>query len=196
MTEFVGYKETCPKCHIASVLVPPEAIDRPIERPIFCHSRECRWSGTVAEHFPEMLERLKSRMAETNVERWCPICERNVPALRGSGSCTVCGSGTYDKRAVPPVQAVAKSRGLPPCGLCPAFPCICEAIDHPAHYGGKDDPYEAIKVIEAWNLDFSLGNAVKYISRAGKKNPDKLVEDLEKARWYLDRAIERLKSKK
>lgn len=43
-------------------------------------------------------------------------------------------------------------------------------IDHPDHYGGKDNPYEAIKVIEAWDLGFCLGNAVKYISRAGKKN--------------------------
>ncbi|NJN63733.1 MAG: DUF3310 domain-containing protein [Acidobacteria bacterium] len=62
-----------------------------------------------------------------------------------------------------------------------------EAIDHPVHYGGADDPYEAIKVIRAWGLDFSLGNAVKYICRAGKKGP--ALEDLKKARWYLDEAI-------
>ena len=42
-------------------------------------------------------------------------------------------------------------------------------INHPPHYGGEDDPYEAIKVIDAWRLGFSLGNTVKYISRAGKK---------------------------
>lgn len=42
-------------------------------------------------------------------------------------------------------------------------------VDHPEHYGGVDNPYEVIKVIEAWELDFSLGNVVKYISRAGKK---------------------------
>ena len=68
-----------------------------------------------------------------------------------------------------------------------------ERIDHPAHYGGADDPYEAIKVIEAWGLGFHLGNTVKYISRAGKKND--LVEDLKKARWYLDRAIWMIESK-
>ena len=62
-----------------------------------------------------------------------------------------------------------------------------EAVNHPAHYGGADNPYEAIKVIEAWRLDFHLGNAVKYISRAGKKGS--AVEDLQKARWYIDRAI-------
>lgn len=65
-----------------------------------------------------------------------------------------------------------------------------EQVDHPAHYGGADNPYEAIKVIEAWGLDFSLGNAVKYISRAGKK--DDVVQDLKKDRWYLDRAISAL----
>lgn len=60
---------------------------------------------------------------------------------------------------------------------------MSEAVDHPAHYGGADNPYEAIKVIEAWNLGFCLGNTVKYISRAGKK--DAIVQDLKKARWYL-----------
>lgn len=62
------------------------------------------------------------------------------------------------------------------------------AVDHPAHYGG-DGTYEAIKVIEAWGLGFSLGNAVKYIARAGKKGA--ALEDLQKARWYLDREIAR-----
>lgn len=62
-----------------------------------------------------------------------------------------------------------------------------ETVDHPAHYGGAGNPYEAIKVIEAWGLGFCLGNTVKYISRAGKK--DALLQDLKKARWYLDRAI-------
>lgn len=66
-----------------------------------------------------------------------------------------------------------------------------EEVDHPAHYGGADDPYEAIKVIEAWGLGFCLGNAVKYIARAGKKSPDSLT-DLRKAAWYLNREIERL----
>lgn len=70
-----------------------------------------------------------------------------------------------------------------------------EAVDHPQHYGGADNPYEAIKVIEAWGLDFSLGNAVKYISRAGKKDSAKEIEDLKKARWYLDRHISVMESK-
>jgi hypothetical protein len=66
-----------------------------------------------------------------------------------------------------------------------------EAVNHPAHYGGADNPYEAIKVIEAWDLDFSLGNAVKYIARAGKKAGVSDIEDLTKAAWYLNREIER-----
>jgi hypothetical protein len=62
-----------------------------------------------------------------------------------------------------------------------------EAVDHPAHYGGAENPYEAIKVIDAWGLGFCLGNAVKYIARAGKK--DTALQDLKKARWYLDHEI-------
>lgn len=75
----------------------------------------------------------------------------------------------------------------------PAPPSSSEAVNHPAHYGGADNPYEAIKVIEAWQLTFCLGTAVKYFARAGKKDPTKEIEDLEKARWYLDREIQRLK---
>ena len=69
---------------------------------------------------------------------------------------------------------------------------MTEAVDHPQHYGGKDNPYEAIKVIEAWDLGFHLGNTVKYISRAGKKASAQEIEDLKKARWYLDRKIAKL----
>lgn len=67
-------------------------------------------------------------------------------------------------------------------------------VEHPKHYGGGENPYEAIKVIEAWELGFCLGNTVKYIARAGKK--DDVIQDLEKAKWYLERKINQLKSKK
>ena len=68
---------------------------------------------------------------------------------------------------------------------------MTEKVDHPAHYGGADNPYEVIKVIEAWGLDrnFNLGNCVKYIARAELKGAP--TEDLRKARWYLDREIEK-----
>ena len=64
-----------------------------------------------------------------------------------------------------------------------------ELVNHPDHYGGKDNPYEAIKVIRAWDLSFSLGNVIKYVARAGKKDPAKRLEDLHKAAWYLQEEI-------
>lgn len=67
-----------------------------------------------------------------------------------------------------------------------------EQVNHPKHYGGEDNPYEAIKVIEAWELDFCLGNAVKYLARAGKKDKAKHTEDLKKAVWYINRRIQQL----
>ena len=75
-----------------------------------------------------------------------------------------------------------------------------EMVNHPKHY--HPGTYEAINVIEAWNLGFSLGSAIKYISRSGNGGlkPDaslnakqKAIEDLEKAAWYINREIERLK---
>jgi len=70
-----------------------------------------------------------------------------------------------------------------------------ENVDHPQHYGG-DTQYEVIKVLEAWDLDFHLGNVVKYVARAGKKDKSKEIQDLEKALWYLKRKIELLKGEK
>lgn len=75
-----------------------------------------------------------------------------------------------------------------------------EMVNHPAHYGGKDDPYEAIKVIEAWNLNFNLGCVLKYICRLNKKpggdltQDEKTLEDLKKAAWYLQREIDRFRA--
>jgi Protein of unknwon function (DUF3310) len=66
-----------------------------------------------------------------------------------------------------------------------------DPVNHPAHYGG-DTTYETIKVIHAWGLGFDLGNAVKYISRCGKKDPAKKIEDLNKALWFIQSEIGRL----
>lgn len=66
-------------------------------------------------------------------------------------------------------------------------PAIPDPVDHPPHYKGT--AVEPIDAIEAWGLGFCLGNAVKYIARAGRKGDR--IEDLRKARWYLDRAIEK-----
>lgn len=73
---------------------------------------------------------------------------------------------------------------------------MSDPVNNPDHYGGKDNLYEAIKVITAWDLGFCLGNTIKYISRAGKKDPDKEIEDLEKAQWYLNEYIDQLKVQK
>ncbi len=87
------------------------------------------------------------------------------------------------------------------CGLDPNKPITDEmlgmtdkAVDHPDHYGGEDNPYEAIKVIEAWELGFNLGNSVKYIARADKKG--NRLEDLKKSLWYLNREIQNMEKAK
>lgn len=67
-----------------------------------------------------------------------------------------------------------------------------DVVNHPSHY--TDGKIEVIDFIEDKGLGFCLGNAVKYISRAGKKYPDKEIEDLEKAIWYIKRRIKELKS--
>jgi hypothetical protein len=66
-----------------------------------------------------------------------------------------------------------------------------EEVNHPEHYGG-DTVYEAIKVIEAWELGFHLGNVIKYIRRAGHKPNEAYVKSLKKAQFYLNRKIELL----
>lgn len=65
---------------------------------------------------------------------------------------------------------------------------VKETVNHPNHYnvGG----IEVIDFIESWNLGFSLGNAIKYIARAPYKNNE--LEDLKKAKWYINREIEKL----
>lgn len=68
-----------------------------------------------------------------------------------------------------------------------------EAVNNPEHYGGADNPYEAIKVIDAWDLNFNLGNTVKYIARCGKKDDE--IQELEKAAWYLNNEIRKRKSR-
>ena len=69
---------------------------------------------------------------------------------------------------------------------------IANTVDHPDYYGGEDNPYEAIKIIEAYDLNFSLGNVIKYVLRAGKKS-DSAIEDLEKAARYIQFRIDYLR---
>lgn len=64
----------------------------------------------------------------------------------------------------------------------------------PDHYGGQGSVYEVFNVLEAWEIDkdFYLGNVIKYIARAGKKNKSTKKEDLQKALVYLQRRIDLL----
>lgn len=68
---------------------------------------------------------------------------------------------------------------------------IKKNVEHPAHYGGADNPYEAIKVLREWQLDKDayLWNVGKYLSRAGHKDGNSSLQDLMKARYYLDYKI-------
>lgn len=68
---------------------------------------------------------------------------------------------------------------------------IKKNVEHPSYYGGADNPYEAIKVLREWQLDKDayLWNVGKYLSRAGHKDGNSQLQDLTKARWYLDYKI-------
>lgn len=68
-----------------------------------------------------------------------------------------------------------------------------DAVNHPSHY--TDGKIEVIDYIEDKQLGYHLGNAIKYISRAGKKNKDKTIEDLQKAIWYINRYIDSVLNK-
>jgi hypothetical protein len=89
-------------------------------------------------------------------------CEQNVQALADAVSYNISGRALHVEPPTP-----------------------TDPVNHPSHYtrGG----IETINVIEAWQLGFCLGNAIKYISRAGHKGD--VLEDLKKARWYIEREI-------
>ena len=84
------------------------------------------------------------------------------------------------------------------CAICdeviPEGRQVCpnceDVVNSPKHY--TDGKIEVIDFIEDKKLGFCLGNAVKYIARAGKKDPTKEVEDLQKADWYIKRRIKEL----
>jgi hypothetical protein len=68
---------------------------------------------------------------------------------------------------------------------------MIEKINHPSHYAAGRK-YEPIDVIDDWGLGFSLGNALKYISRAGRK--ESVIDDLNKAVWYIQHEISRIQN--
>ena len=71
---------------------------------------------------------------------------------------------------------------------------MSDTINHPSHY--TDGNIEVIDFIEDKRLNYHRGNALKYLCRAGKKDPAKEVEDLQKAIWYINREIQRLEAQK
>lgn len=143
-------------------------------------------------------------MVETDKVYICKheSCENQVNTNKGAGAfCPVPQEGRLTHR-----QQFLATRPTAPRHARPRKPetiraipelhlpnTEADSINHPAHYGG-DTTYEVIKVIEAWELDFGLGNCVKYIARAGKKND--ILEDLQKALFYLNRRVEQLANAK
>ena len=71
---------------------------------------------------------------------------------------------------------------------------MSDMVNHPSHY--TDGSIEVIDFIEDKKLNYHRGNALKYLCRAGKKDPAKEVEDLQKAIWYINREIQRLEAQK
>ena len=117
-----------------------------------------------------------------------------------SGECQLCSEHCLDckcaKQTIPCDAATIKVLGdesfetyAREDGNIGVRPKITDTvIDHPQHYQGKN--FEAIDIIEDFNLGFCLGNAIKYILRAGKK--DNKLDDLNKAIWYLERECQKI----
>jgi Protein of unknwon function (DUF3310) len=128
-----------------------------------------------ADDIPSDAVRQQSK-AEYDPTKECPSCGGYLRV--GHMPCESCG---WRERS----YAADNLKRLQNTGELPII-AAAETVDHPTHY--HPGTYEAINVIEAWDLGFCLGNTVKYISRAGRKGDR--IEDLKKARWYLDREIE------
>ena len=119
----------------------------------------------------------------------CPDCDCEVPLPH------YCETATFVRESdgikVHPIPRIASSSR--PKKADPRNPK--EAVDHPDHYGGKDNPYETIKVLKAWltpeeYIGFLKGNVIKYLSRARQKNG---TQDVAKATWYQNELNTHLK---
>ena len=128
----------------------------------------------MRDGLPQMLLRRK------NMSKYCDNCANKGNVNSDCHLCTVV-SNNGQEIAIPS-HYVPKDK---------------EMVNHPLHYGGADNPYEAIKVIEAWEADFNIGTTLRYLCRCGKKTiggsaEEMRLEDLKKARWYLDREIQNI----
>lgn len=142
---------------------------------------------TTEEQRKGIVEEARARgLKITMPAEWSPLpCGLGV---QEAGQVFWCDSLGYASNPLPgstPEEALRRLRAFPKAET-PDDP-----VEHPGHY--TDGGIEVIDYIEAKGLGYHLGNAVKYISRAGKKDPAKEVEDLEKAVWYVQRRIKELK---
>lgn len=117
-----------------------------------------------------------SMMSEELREQWSKICSHEGIGLPG---CRICDPKFEGVRPANPVTSYDPKKALP-----------SDPVNQPPHYKTPSG-LEAIDVIEAFGWGFCVANAFKYLARAGKKTADPL-QDLRKARWYLDREISRL----
>jgi hypothetical protein len=161
--------------------------------PSFCTNapNACRWHKKPVKRAPQMTFVARERCgapAYVNVEpgRTCANFADTCPKHRGWRT----------KKLLADKLRIASTPTLLTESAVPVRP-EPNTVDHPRHYNvGK---IEAITVIEDWqrgwpsDLAFHLGNAIKYIARAGKK--DDIVQDLKKARWYVDRALSVMESR-
>ncbi len=111
------------------------------------------------------------------------------------GRCTSCSCTEYDPKEIMSKRLNHEDEHIKidfttlPGSLYP------DMVNHPNHYKSPNG-LEVIDVIEGFNLNYYLGNCVKYICRAGKKDPSKELEDLNKAVFYLNRQISNLEKNK
>lgn len=97
------------------------------------------------------------------------LCPHGIPVSSGAFNCTTCHSISGDVKHV----------GTPK-----------DPVDHPTHY--NVGTIEVIDAIKDWKLNFARGNVLKYMVRAGRKDESTELQDLRKARWYLDWEIEHM----
>lgn len=121
---------------------------------------------------------------EENIIKESKCCGNCCEFDKSTGICeydniAVCGNSSICENYYPSIQEINVED-------------INDPVSHPSHY--TYGSIEVMDYIEDKGFNFALGNAVKYISRAGRKDANKEIEDLEKANWYLNREIERLKS--
>jgi len=116
----------------------------------------------------------------------CRSCKYGMELVQQEDGKWLCYERAARAGAAAGATGIISSRGI---HYACWTPIENEAINHPQHYTSHPSGIECIDVAE--HYDFCLGNAIKYIWRAGLKE-DKALEDLRKAKWYLERKIKRL----